>query len=155
MGIPVSPHPPQNCSHHFSPPKMSDNNTILNNGCEKVSVTDSTHENPIKTPSQAEAAQKAGQAAHRHGLRLLRVAGSHRALPLLRVPVGSPHSPKDGSKMPVPQALMSDPLAKSEFGLNVSDWIATTPRDDSVTSSQKGAGQLVMNLVHWLACLHL
>ncbi|GIX73335.1 uncharacterized protein CDAR_190261 [Caerostris darwini] len=140
MGIPVSPHPPQNCSHHFSPPKMSDNNTILNNGCEKVSVTDSIHENPIKTPLSK-------RKQHKKLVRLLTVMAyvfsvslGAIVLSLYYVFLWDPHIPKDGSKMPVPQALMSDPLARSEFGLNVSDWIATTPRDDSVTSSQKVQG---------------
>ncbi|CAL1275106.1 unnamed protein product [Larinioides sclopetarius] len=126
---------------------MSDNNTILNNGCEKVSVTDSTPDNPIKPPLSK-------RKQHKKLVRLLTVMAyvfsvslGAIVLSLYYVFLWDPQIEKEGQKkltpLPIPQRQISDPSDRPDIvGLNVSSLTAATSTEESVTdSSSKGNGK--------------
>ncbi|GBL69121.1 hypothetical protein AVEN_134188-1 [Araneus ventricosus] len=126
---------------------MSDNNTILNNGCEKVSVTDSTPDNTIKPPLSK-------RKQHKKLVRLLTVMAyvfsvslGAIVLSLYYVFLWDPQIQKEGQRklipLPVPQQLISDPSDRPDVvGLNVSSLTAATPTEQSVTDSNgKGNGK--------------
>ncbi|GFY47833.1 uncharacterized protein TNIN_438231 [Trichonephila inaurata madagascariensis] len=122
---------------------MSDNNTILN-GCEKVSVTDSTPENPIK-PALSKRKQ------HKKLIRLLTVMAyvfsvslGAIVLSLYYVFLWDPQIEKDGKKltpMPVPQELKSVPSDRPNTVLYAAAAPTSTPEGISTVDSSKAKGK--------------
>ncbi|GFT64700.1 uncharacterized protein NPIL_299351 [Nephila pilipes] len=123
---------------------MSDNNTILNNGCEKVSVTDSTPENPIK-PTLSKRKQ------HKKLIRLLTVMAyvfsvslGAIVLSLYYVFLWDPQIQKDGKKfmpMPMPQQLKFDPSDQPDTILNDSGSSTSTTEESATVNSGKVKGK--------------
>ncbi|GFQ66340.1 uncharacterized protein TNCT_550371 [Trichonephila clavata] len=124
--------------------RMSDNNTILNNGCEKVSVTDSTPENPIK-PALSKRKQ------HKKLIRLLTVMAyvfsvslGAIVLSLYYVFLWDPQIEKDGRRftpMPVPQELKSVPSDQPNTVLYAAASPTSTTEGSSTVSSGKVKGK--------------
>ncbi|KAF8777994.1 putative transmembrane protein INAFM2 like protein [Argiope bruennichi] len=125
---------------------MSDNNIILNNGCEKVSVTDSTPDNPIKPPISK-------RKQHKKLVRLLTVMAyvfsvslGAIVLSLYYVFLWDPQIQREDQRkltaLPQPERLISDPSDRPDVvSLNMSSLTATTPTEQEATISGKGNGK--------------
>nr|XP_042900538.1 uncharacterized protein LOC122269802 [Parasteatoda tepidariorum] len=121
-------------------PNMSEDDTVLNNGCEKVSVTDSTPENPMKPPISR-------RKQHKKLVRLLTVMAyvfsvslGAIVLSLYYVFLWDPQIQRDGKKltsMPNPQHLKSPESGHYEEVTNLS-WTATTTGSPVTTATIRG-----------------